>query len=626
MEERLKANPVISLWSGKPNQGQYLGCGVCITPERAITAFHVVDGINIGELFVGLIPDRDTGLSVCKVYQHDDGRDIAIIELSRPHGKPICPCDFSATLSAGSDIELLAYHKEEGAIREGIAVNLSNWVEPNTWEFHTWPAKGMSGGGALRSGKLVGVIQARDKEENSGLMIPLRSVQEFVRSFLPSSQIHPAWKNSNLDAFASATHLARRYRSEADAFTPLFLRADTTGTLPTISVLPAILLWTYRGPIEDMPDGQIDVSNEFAGKALLLIEVVDKYPILVLRGDPGTGKTTSCRYLVYLAASKFLSNPQKGKSFPLPVFVELNRFHVNDGESGDDALARLIASALRENNALPPDSIPSASDGRVWLTQAEQDQPLALYLDGLNEIPPKYKGIAETALKRLAERLRDTDSRLIITTRRYGFETWKLNLDVYDLQPLKPDAIKDYLQKQLDWDVERIEKLYGQQLGSRLRLQASNPLLLNLLCDVLRQQPDNPPASRGELYRIFIQGVLERWENNVKDNDYGQRNFSAKDKQQALEQFGFHMQTVGRVVSVAITTKLFAEVLAITGQQAEALLEEICVNHLLLKRGDSVEFTHHTLQEYFCAAALYHQWKGARHREMLNGHPVSSKH
>ncbi|MCP4696108.1 MAG: NACHT domain-containing protein, partial [Gammaproteobacteria bacterium] len=447
----------------------------------------------------------------------------------------------------------------------------------------------------------------------SGPVQPLSPIKPAEKS-KPSSeteralQFHPAWRDSGLDVLQCINHLARRYQSDSDTFTPLFLRADAEN-LPSINVIPATLLWSHRGPIEDMPDGQLDVTADTEGKATPLTEVVDKHPILVLRGDPGTGKTTSCRFLVHRLARVFGTVRESEGIAPLPVFVELKRFRMNSGEEADDALARLTTSALRENGALPPDYQPDAVDGQRWLARAEQAQPLALYFDGLNEVPPVFKDAAETALKQLAEHLRGTHSRMVITTRRYGFETWRLNLKVYDLQPLKADAIKHYLQRQLGWEAERIETLYEKQLGARLRLQASNPLLLNLLCDVLRQQPDQAPASRGELFQLFVQGMLERWEKNVKDSDYGQRNFSPKEKQQALERLAFHMQTGGRVASVPETLTLFTEILRIPQEQAAALLEEICVNHLLVKRGDKVEFAHHTLQEYFCASALYHRWK-----------------
>ena len=43
----------------------------------------------------------------------------------------------------------------------------------------------MSGGAALRDGQLAGIIQARDDTENSGIIIPLDAVKDFLEPFLP---------------------------------------------------------------------------------------------------------------------------------------------------------------------------------------------------------------------------------------------------------------------------------------------------------------------------------------------------------------------------------------------------------------------------------------------------------
>ncbi len=420
--------------------------------------------------------------------------------------------------------------------------------------------------------------------------------------------IHPIWQESDLHVERCISRSLRRYQEDSDTFIPLFLRGDSAN-LPNIHVIPATLLWSHRGPIQDMPDGQLDSQSTIEGKAALLTEVVDKRSILVLRGDPGTGKTTSCRFLVHRQAQEFYSAQKDDLILPLPVFVELKRFQLEAGEEPFSALAKLIAWSLRENGALFPEYQPDTKDGKRWLAQAEHEHPLALYLDGLNEVPAAFKNQAEIALKQLAENLRGTQSRIVITTRRYGFETWKLNLHVYDLQPLQEAAILQYLQIRLEWDTERVETLYNEQLGARLRLQSSNPLLLNLLCEVLRQNPDHLPTSRAILFRTFVQGLLERWEQDAKDSDFGQRNFSPKEKQQTLERLAFHMQTAGRVVPLVETQRLFSEVLNLPSEQARLLLEEICTNELLIQRNDAVEFSHHTLQEYFCASALYHRWK-----------------
>ena len=175
---------IVSLWNGLPNIGEYLGCGVCIAPVLILTAKHVVKSFSATDIRAGLIPDRDSGLSGKNMELHSE-RDVAVLTLAREHEKQVIPCNLTPGLKKGERIQLLAYNKSEKCTKGPMNVDLSNWVEPDGWEFHTEPVPGMSGGAALRDGQLAGIIQARDKTENSGIIIPLDAVKDFLAPFLP---------------------------------------------------------------------------------------------------------------------------------------------------------------------------------------------------------------------------------------------------------------------------------------------------------------------------------------------------------------------------------------------------------------------------------------------------------
>ncbi|MEA1934265.1 MAG: serine protease [Thermodesulfobacteriota bacterium] len=181
---------IVSLWNGSPNNGKYLGCGVCIAPDRILTAKHLVKDFLPTNIFAGLIPDRDSGLPVKHMELHQE-RDVSVLTLARVHKKQAIPCNLTPSLKQGKDIQLLAYNKTEKCTKGPIKVDLSNWVKPCGWEFHTQPVPGMSGGAALRKGQLVGIIQARDNTENSGIIIPLDAIKDFLAPFLRKTSVRP---------------------------------------------------------------------------------------------------------------------------------------------------------------------------------------------------------------------------------------------------------------------------------------------------------------------------------------------------------------------------------------------------------------------------------------------------
>jgi hypothetical protein len=185
-------NSIVSIWSGKPNQGEYLGCGVCITPDMIITAGHVIHEKE--DLYVGLIPGRDSGISVNHIERHKidtkaqgKPRDIALVTLSGEHGKPTNLCSFSKVFTAGAVVTLVAYNSSEKCVKGPVDVTINNWAEPGSWELNTELSPGMSGGGVFFQGGFVGVIQARDEQQKSGIFIPFGAVKDFIHQHVPDA-------------------------------------------------------------------------------------------------------------------------------------------------------------------------------------------------------------------------------------------------------------------------------------------------------------------------------------------------------------------------------------------------------------------------------------------------------
>jgi hypothetical protein len=158
-----------------------------------LTAKHVPcpvgkQEIPFARLRAGLSGIREGGMLIHSVEHHPE-RDISLLVLRRPHEKPVVACNATATLQEGGQVELLAYNMAEACLKGPIPVNLTNWSQPDSWEFHTEPAHGMSGGAVLLDNKLVGIIQARDDSQNGGIIIPLSAIHAFLAANLSIAPI-----------------------------------------------------------------------------------------------------------------------------------------------------------------------------------------------------------------------------------------------------------------------------------------------------------------------------------------------------------------------------------------------------------------------------------------------------
>jgi hypothetical protein len=404
----------------------------------------------------------------------------------------------------------------------------------------------------------------------------------------------------------------RQLANISDQFVPLSVIADVP--LPTMEVIPAHVFLRHDRAFEGPENESLAESLAMSGRSMRLSDTVDQQDAIVIRGDPGSGKTVSCEYLAQRACRAIIKDGWHAETSLLPVVISMHRFAIAGDEQPSDALARLVAYTLRQAGALPAEIESLSRHGRVYLEKARNESlPLLLCLDGLNEVAAgTVRDAAYDAINQLVTSLRSTKTKIVVTTRRYGFEAYRLgSLKIFDVQPLTEVQIKDYIARRVEIGQSEAATLF-RQLSDKIRQHASNPLHLNLICE-FAQRRISVPSNRAQLFKMFVEGVLERWENS-KGYDFGQRNFAMKQKQAALEKLALAMQERGRNITIAKAQEIMHEGHGRNGSStfSERLLDELCTNHILRKRHDGIEFIHQTFQEYFCAAALKASWEFGR--------------
>jgi tetratricopeptide (TPR) repeat protein len=459
-------------------------------------------------------------------------------------------------------------------------------------------------------------LQVIEKDEELGSPgdedAALADVATKVRQALPLALADPQSgsgddaslrREAELDVAGFAEHL-RRHPDYEEALRAIELDLapgrDGAGP-PPFWVAPAKVL---RGA-PDKPDGAVGFDGP---RSRLLVDVVAREPVIVVRGDPGAGKSTSCRALALWMLREGRAEPRVAtagsaaadegtKPVPpsplVPVVVELRYYGVRPDESPSDALARMIASQLRDNRAITGEV--NARRGHALLEGARARVPLTLFFDGLNEVATDSRDHVRDALTHLIADLRETPSRVGITTRRQGLEAFRLGaLPLFDVQPLSPDKIKEYLKRRLGKGDEEVGAIYERLHGPRVRLQTSIPLHLNMLCALI-QQGRAVPRCRAELFEGYVTSLLE-WKP-TEDSDR---------KRQALELLAYEMQPLGTSLETGRAVGVFCRALRCDEARATALKDELCQSGLLLPsaRDGRVSFRNQPLQEFFCASRL----------------------
>jgi hypothetical protein len=223
---------------------------------------------------------------------------------------------------------------------------------------------------------------------------------------------------------------------------------------------------------------------------------------LIIKGDPGAGKTTFLRLIAFTLCRKWLGEEDaSGRTRllwpeppPLPILVPVGRLA--------EYLRKCIRGDLRHTSL-------SAEDFRKEL---EAGRCLIL-LDGLDEVPdPATRQKASSLASHLFEAF--PDCQVVLTSRPAALigPAMPANFDMVEIAPLDDQAIDTFLTQ---WSAalypEEPEKTLGhkRELSSALecrpeiRRMARNPVMLTALA-VVHWNEHRLPEQRSELYESII--------------------------------------------------------------------------------------------------------------------------
>lgn len=307
----------------------------------------------------------------------------------------------------------------------------------------------------------------------------------------------------------------------------------------------------------------------------------ERVPHVLLKGRPGSGKTTALQRLLWEEAGRALNGGAPQTGFQIPVLVKLRL---------NDRILLLMQAAFRQHRLrLSEEQL----EDLLW------DGRLLLLLDGVNEIPSR-----ELLASLEAFRLGHPTIPMVFTTRDLGVGGDLQIEQKLEMQPLTEPQMREFVQKYLE---DRGDDLL-RQLQGRLPELAETPLLLKMLCDVF-QQNGRVPANKGELFRWFDR-EYERRKGTVPISEDCRRF-----RPELLQHLAFGMLageglepqlTLKRTEAEQRLEQLLSGRIDSPGARAKEWLEDLLEHHLLQVAADpkDVEFLHQLFQEYYAAEFL----------------------
>ncbi len=250
----------------------------------------------------------------------------------------------------------------------------------------------------------------------------------------------------------------------------------------------------------------------------------------ILRGEPGSGKSTAARYLCWQLASGRSSPQHFGLPAQIfPVLLRLHNFQRNGHGFGLRALLhRETRSALAVSDLAEPAEDILKEPCLLWV------------LDGLDEVAEDEVRSLVSEEIRAALQYRPDDF-FLVTCRSVGYRGRVVLGDDFlsvIANPLGEQQVSDYVahwhqavlrrmkggSPQTDADARELARSLIELLGydefriGRIRELRSNPLLLSILCMVHLREGSNLPRRRADLYSSCLATLLQYWRQNLRRN------------------------------------------------------------------------------------------------------------
>lgn len=342
---------------------------------------------------------------------------------------------------------------------------------------------------------------------------------------------------------------------------------------------------------------------------------------VVLRGEAGAGKTTLLRWLAVRAATHSFPPLLASWNDCVPFLIPLRKW----ASEGFPPLDQFLGDLERTVGRPPPG----------WVRKQLRSGRALLLIDGVDELPQARRAAMLEGLSRLVAQY--PLPRYIVTSRPLAVSQreWSEWAKWTEKAEFSPVALREMDQSTSELLIDRWHEALAQGLGDAekkaelpelpgnlkrllrtrpvLRRLANNPLLCAMICALHRENGQNLPAQRVELYQQCIEMLLHRRDegrNIPPGEEYP--NLSNTQKLLVIRDFALSMRSANQLaIDTSQADASFNYLLQMVKPDDEGrgatlrkwfFTERANLLHEPIE--GQIEFRHRTFQDYLTALAL----------------------
>lgn len=361
-------------------------------------------------------------------------------------------------------------------------------------------------------------------------------------------------------------------------------------------------------------------TTNFKEPSYDIITAIQKFNKMVVLGDPGSGKSTTLKYLAYKICTD--RHKQDVLSSLIPIYIKASEF------------AEYLSKTHR---SLSEFIIDNHTKYGLLFSESLENNSLIILFDGLDEV--NITNSRHNVVDRLNSFVAQYPSiKIIVSSRLVGYSETRLNgsffhfeVDKFNREQIKKFITNWYLSVSLYSDGDTTKALTEASIlynsiyknKSVYRL-ASNPLLITIIT-LINYQGNNLPEKRVALYDIATSTFLDNWvklrpipQNHSFERDslieilapisfYIHENYSSGliPEKELKHQLEIEYSNAFELISKKEVKKDISNIVSFLREDAGFLFEKG-----LDKNGEALfGFVHLTFQEYFAAIEFKTRWE-----------------
>ena len=325
----------------------------------------------------------------------------------------------------------------------------------------------------------------------------------------------------------SLADLVRDVRPYLEYIAPLCQRLPLIGLDPKAKDTPLTLDAVYTALDTKTCERAAEVPGAPGEepKPLSAIQTVARHSCVVLKGDPGSGKSTFISHLSLCLAKHHLEPDKKwlerlggwpADACPLPLTIVLRDFVRAQPERLPEPCARCVWDFFLKTLG----DARLAACGDVLETALNLGRAI-VFLDGLDEVPTDaQRDFVRACAVKFTERF--LHSRLLLTCRTIPYQSMRLEgVADFELAPFDDEKISKFI---TTWYTAHVPKPFSREVAEErrnalqqavqrpeLRRLAGNPMVLTDMA-LLHTHRGRLPDDRAKLYKEVIELLLLRWD------------------------------------------------------------------------------------------------------------------